>query len=41
VYVLHHPIVGSSPVRRLRHVWIVRHGEDFPRLVSCYLVRGR
>ena len=41
LYVLHHPIVGSSPVRRLRHVWILRHGEDFPRLVSCYLVRGR
>ncbi len=27
--------VGSSTVRS---VWIVRRGEDFPRLVSCYII---
>ena len=28
--------VGSGTVLS---VWIVRHGEDFPRLVSAYIVR--
>jgi hypothetical protein len=27
--------VGTATVRS---GWIVRHGEDFPRLTSCYVV---
>ncbi len=28
-------VVGTATVRS---GWIVRHGEDFPRLTSCYVV---
>ena len=37
-YVLRFPIttrVGSATVLS---VWIIRHGEDFPRLTNCYIV---
>lgn len=38
VYILRVPVStakGSAPVLS---VWIVRHGEDFPRLATCYIV---
>ncbi|MEX0782627.1 MAG: DUF6883 domain-containing protein [Dehalococcoidia bacterium] len=40
-YLLHHPIQGTDPPMALRHVWIVRHGEDFPVLVTCFPERVR
>lgn len=40
-YLLHHPIDNTSPPMALRHVWIMRHREDFPRLVTCFPVRVR
>jgi hypothetical protein len=38
LYVLDFPI--SRPVRQamVRSGWIVRKGEDFPRLTSCYVL---
>jgi hypothetical protein len=26
---------GSAAVRS---AWIIRHGEDFPRLITCYII---
>ncbi|MGH2609174.1 MAG: DUF6883 domain-containing protein [Tepidiformaceae bacterium] len=40
-YVLHHPLPDTDPPAALRHVWIVLHGEDVPRLVTCFPVRLR
>ena len=38
LYVLDFPIIGSTGQVIVRSSWIVRHGEDFPRLTSCYVL---
>jgi hypothetical protein len=32
------PMAGPSGNALVRSVWIIRTGEDFPRLVSCYII---
>jgi hypothetical protein len=29
---------GREGTATVRSLWIIRHGEDFPRLVSCYVL---
>ena len=31
-------IAGRSGNAMVRSIWIIRTGEDFPRLVSCYII---
>lgn len=33
-------VVWASRMARVRSAWIIKAGEDFPRLVSCYVLRG-
>ena len=37
-YVLDFVLTGPKGPGILRSIWIVKAGEDFPRLVSCYLL---
>jgi hypothetical protein len=37
-YLIDFVLVRSSRSAKLRSVWIVRLGEDFPRLVTCYVL---
>jgi hypothetical protein len=37
VYVLDFPLAATAGSAIVRSVWIVRHGEDFPRLTTCYV----
>jgi hypothetical protein len=37
-YMLDFTMNGSSGEVRVRSSWIIRSGEDFPRLTSCYVV---
>lgn len=37
VYVLRFPITTDRGFRVVLSAWIVRHGEDFPRLTTCYV----
>lgn len=37
-YVLDFPFTGPSGAVTIRTVWIIRSGEDFPRLVTCYIL---
>ncbi len=37
-FALEFDLHGSHGVVRVRSAWIIRSGEDFPRLVSCYIV---
>jgi hypothetical protein len=37
-YVLDFTIEGLEGPTRIRSSWIVRVGEDFPRLTSCYVL---
>lgn len=39
-YVLDVEIVWGSRHALIRSAWIVKSGEDFPRLTSCYVLRG-
>ena len=32
------PMSGPSGNAMVRSIWIIRTGEDFPRLVSCYIM---
>jgi hypothetical protein len=34
-----HVVLGSRGTI-VRRAWIIKTGEDFPRLVSCYVLRG-
>jgi hypothetical protein len=36
-YVLEFTMTGPDGEARIRSGWIVRHGENFPRLTSCYV----
>jgi len=38
VYVLRFPLSTAKGAGTVLSVWIVRHGEDFPRLTTCYIV---
>jgi len=38
VYVLRFPLETPRGRATVLTVWIIRNGEDFPRLVSCYIV---
>lgn len=38
LYVLDFPMSGPAGQASVRSSWIVRHGEDFPRLTSCYVL---
>jgi hypothetical protein len=37
-YVVDLTMVGPDGEARVRSSWIVRQGEDFPRLTSCYVL---
>jgi hypothetical protein len=39
-YKMDFPLNWNGVTKNIRTTWIVRHGEDFPRLVSCF-VKGR
>jgi len=38
LYVLDFPMSGPAGQATVRSSWIVRIGEDFPRLTSCYVL---
>ena len=38
VYVLHSPLTTATGTATVMSAWIIRHGEDFPRLTTCYIV---
>lgn len=38
LYVLDFPLSGLTGQAMIRSGWIVRKGEDFPRLTSCYVL---
>ena len=38
VYILRFPLSTAKGTAIVLSVWIVRHGEDFPRLSTCYIV---
>lgn len=38
LYVLDFPMIGPAGQAMIRSSWIVRLGEDFPRLTSCYVL---
>ena len=38
LYTLRFPLRTSHGAATVLSVWIVRHGEDFPRLATCYIV---
>ena len=37
-FVLRFPMTTSQGSATVLTAWIVRHGEDFPRLTTCYIV---
>lgn len=39
-YSLDYAVFWSSRESVVRSAWIVKSGEDFPRLTSCYILRG-
>ena len=38
IYILRFPLSTAKGTGTVLSVWIVRHGEDFPRLATCYIV---
>lgn len=38
VYVLRFPLSTPRGAAIVVSAWIVRHGEDFPRLTTCYIL---
>jgi hypothetical protein len=38
LYILRFPLSTAKGTGTVVSVWIVRHGEDFPRLTTCYIV---
>lgn len=41
LYVIDFELRTSTHVAIVRSSWIVREGEDFPRLTTCYVKRNR
>ncbi len=37
-YVIDFDFAGPDGTATIRSAWIVRHGEDFPRLVTCFIL---
>lgn len=37
-YVIDFPMRGPLHAATVRSIWIVRRGEDFPRLATCYVL---
>jgi hypothetical protein len=37
-YALDFDVQGAGTVTTVRSLWIIRHGEDFPRFTSCYVL---
>lgn len=37
-YVLEFEVAGPQGVAKVRSAWIIRHKEDFPRFVTCYIL---
>jgi hypothetical protein len=37
-YALDFYVQGAGTVTTVRSLWIIRHGEDFPRFTSCYVL---
>ena len=40
VYVLRFPITTLTGAATVLSAWIIRHGEHFPRLTTCYIVKS-
>lgn len=38
-YVVDFELTTEKGTATVRSAWIIRHGEDFPRLTSCYVLR--
>ena len=38
VYVLRFPLATTKGAATVLSAWIIRQGEDFPRLTTCYIV---
>ena len=38
-YVLDFDFIGPTGNAKLRSAWIIREGEDVPRLVTCYIIK--
>lgn len=38
VFVLRFPLEAASGRALILTAWIIRHGEDFPRLTPCYIL---
>jgi Domain of unknown function (DUF6883) len=38
IYILRFPLQTQKGVATVLTVWIVRDGEDFPRLITCYIL---
>ena len=38
-YVIDFTMKRSTRTARVRSSWIIRNGEDFPRLTSCYILK--
>ncbi len=38
VFVIRFPLITGKGDATVLSAWIVRHGEDFPRLATCYIV---
>jgi len=38
IYILRFSLSTTKGTGTVLSVWIVRHGEDFPRLTTCYIV---
>lgn len=37
-YALDFAVQGVEGIVTVRSLWIIRHGEDFPRFTSCYVL---
>jgi hypothetical protein len=37
-YLIDFDFAGPGGTASIRSVWIIRHGEDFPRLVTCFIL---
>ena len=37
-YQMDFELINGNRKARVRSSWIVRHGEDFPRMTSCYVL---
>ena len=38
IFLLRFPVTTPAGTATVMSAWIIRHGEDFPRLTTCYIV---